>query len=210
MESASFEKQLDKDEYENIQIARHLKKRTKKRNRKFYEGVADIVITLDSKLRFRAQAPKDEDATMLCMGTRNNWERNCFSLFLQNNMRRNIKVFSNDISPKSEADFVFDFQNPPKSQYSKWDIIYTNAIDHAQSATDAFYNWLPMLKEEGLLVIGFCCTDGVPTKHDLCMFDQETLSDFFNNHEKVQVLGSASGGSLGEYIHYFLRKLPGC
>ena len=50
----------------------------------------------------------------------------------------------------------------------------------------------------------------IPENNKLLFISNLDSFPIFNNHEKVQVLGSASGGSLGEYIHYFLRKLPGC
>jgi len=174
LERLSLPHELDQEVYESEQIYRHGLKAGKARPQDFYREVTNDIVML-----YKDQSSGTRPGKMLCMGARNNWEKICFQRYLDENLSDKITVYSNDIAPASHTDFVFDFQDPPANMLSAWDVVYCNAIDHAQSATDTFYKWVDMIKPTGMLVVGFCMSQGVPNNTDICIFDEESLEVFF-------------------------------
>ena len=155
------------DMYRNSQITRHALKREKVRPIQYYSEIVSLV------------APFVENGrpiSMVCMGTRNNNERYSFSVqFVGRGL--DVFVYSVDISPRSDADFVLDFNKCPEDWENKWDIIFSNSIDHAINPEDTFYEWLRVTKPGGILAIQFEMNVD-PSESDPCAFRREDVDVF--------------------------------
>ena len=103
---------------------------------------------------------------MLCLGTRNNWERDC--LIKETNGKN---IFSVDISPASNADVVTDFNELNLSH--PVDAIFSNAIDHAIKPSATYLNWLDCLNPGGTLIVDFDLSADKATPADR---DWETIA----------------------------------
>lgn len=133
----------NKEEYKkycNAQIKRCLIKITKQRKDVYYNTVSNYIIKYSNKVH----------KNMICLGSRNNWEKTCF----QKNLK-NLKVFDLDICEKSKCDYTYDFQKLPEEFNNKWDIIFTNSLDHSISPLNTINYWLSFIKKDGLLIIGY-------------------------------------------------------
>ena len=154
--------------------------------------------------------PKDTKLNMICLGARNNWERDTLKLLIVEKLKisnDDLSVFSCDISAnkRQACDFIEDFNNLPKDWNNKWDIVYSNSIDHADDATETFYKWLNLLrKKTSLLIIGFDTNNCTPTETDICVFTQESIQAFFDQQEEVEVLKIEN---IEGYVHYFLKRV---
>ena len=179
---------FDKDEYRNAQIKRHKAKANKKRKEEHYMGCVKNISHLVQK-----------ESDMICMGTRNNHERDVFQKGL---LDFNVKVYSLDISPSSKADYIIDFNNMPDDWNNKWDILFSNSLDHSIDATEVFYKWIGVTKPNGILVIGFDKND-VLTEADCCTFDSNTVDSFMkSNNDKFEFIDCFDNS----YVYYVLRK----
>lgn len=132
-----YNSDMNKD-YASQQINRHFVKRDKKRSRSHYLRVFELLQENDHPTTGK----------MLCLGTRNNWEKEVFQEFLPL-----VKVYSSDISPCSGADYILDFNDLRWVNY--WDLIYSNAIDHSPEPLTALKQWACALKEDGVMAVGF-------------------------------------------------------
>jgi len=176
---------FNKDDYVSAQIDRHKKKYKKKRKADHYFECTDRIMRLISN-----------NSSMICLGTRNNHERDMFKKGLK---PKNVDVCSLDISPLSHADYVMDFNSFPEEWNDKWDIVFSNALDHAVDATITFYKWLQITKPNGIIILGFDKNEVEEVevrepvgKSDCCSFNSETVDSFM----KV-------GGDQFEFIDYF-------
>jgi hypothetical protein len=174
--------------YHDAQIKRHVAKMSKKRKAEHYLKCADKIIGLVQK-----------DSNMICMGTRNNHERDVLKDGL---LAKNIKVHSLDISPFSKADYIMDFNDIPSEWNDKWDVLFSNSLDHAIDATDIFYRWLDIVKTGGILVIGFDKNDDIG-EADCCTFNSETVDGFMKSgNDKFEFVDCFDNS----YVYYVLRK----
>jgi SAM-dependent methyltransferase len=131
------------DIYRMNQIVRHNLKADKVRDVSYYVSVA---------LAMLPHINQGGRLSMICMGTRNNNERDTLYHQLTGN-GVNVGVASVDIAPSSQADFVFDFNECPIDWTGKWDILFSNSIDHAVDPSATFYEWLRIIKPGGLFVL---------------------------------------------------------
>tara|TARA_Y100000310_G_C20639484_1_gene793073 strand:+ start:48 stop:746 length:699 start_codon:yes stop_codon:yes gene_type:complete len=210
-----------KKQYLKKQIKRWELKWSKHRHGDYYEEICEKIKTLPVETHSQ---------WMICMGTRNNHERDCFRKYLRYH-EPSFKIFSLDIGswPPSEEndnwkknltlekqqslirdrapDYIKDFQKLPESWKNKWDIIFSNSIDHAINPTKTFFHWLGALKENGVLILGF--TYGTePASDDPSTFSKENVEKFFNQTRDVEALDHIFHRAPGseKYETFFLRK----
>lgn len=183
-----YNKNYNIESYKHAQIKRHSAKSNKKRSSEFYSNVAEVILSLVANV---------ESKEMISLGSRNNHEKICFSKDL------NCNVFSSDISPLSKADYIIDFNFMPDDWNDKWDIIYSNSIDHATNPTKAYEEWLVCLKVEGLLVIGFK-EGGEISSHDCSTFSISNVENFLKNQENIEILQTKL---ISGYHHFFLKRV---
>lgn len=111
---------------------------------------------------------------MLCLGTRNNYERDVFK---EVSSKLNGRVYSQDIAQASKADFIGDFNKLSEIVPHDWDIIYSNSLDHAMNSKKAFFEWLKVLNKGGLMVLGFSF-DANLSVSDCNLFTYDGVKDF--------------------------------
>ena len=178
--------------YKDAQIKRHQATFYKNRPRAQYERVY--------KLTEKYFSPAN---SWLCLGARNNWERDVFSELAG----AQCLVESLDISPLSGTDYIIDFNNPVPAEFlEKWGVIYTNALDHAIDAGKVLLDWMSCLKENGVFIWhwgGEGVVGGyIPsTASDCCSFSYDRSIKFLKHHN-IKLLydytaefgGSENGG----------------
>jgi len=164
------ENTLDYKRYQEEQIKRHFQKRDNKKDKEHYQLCAKETIDLIPC-----------NAEMICMGTRNNFERDEWQEGLQN---KNTKVYSLDIAGRAEPDFKCDFNYLPTNWNEKWDIIFSNSIDHSIDAEKTFYKWFSVLKSGGIMIIGFDEHLGLAPA-DCCAFEKNNVREFVTEENKL-------------------------
>ena len=179
---------VDEKSYQNAQIKRHEAKANKKRKEEHYLSCVKNISHLVQK-----------ESDMICLGTRNNHERDVFRKGLSS---FNVKVYSLDISPLSKADYIMDFNDMPNDWNNRWDILFSNSLDHSIDATEVFYKWIDIIKKDGIMVIGFDKND-ILTEADCCTFDSDTVDNFMKLYnDKFEFIDCFDNS----YIYYVLRK----
>jgi SAM-dependent methyltransferase len=178
-------KNTDYSEYYQAQVFRHRAKMRKKRQENYYKSFANELLP-----------HKNIDSKMLCMGTRNNHERDCFRKFLETQ-----DVYSIDIAKDSKADYVLDFADLPKEWTGHWDFIFSNALDHARDATECVDEWIRILKPGGIMLLHLDTEDiGI---EDLSAADCNSFSDaqVFNFlEERKDLVKVMQGSKQGPFI----------
>ena len=172
-----YKKAVDKTAYANAQIVRHSIKISKKRNRIYYDNLAKDIKKIYSEYSYENY----EKFKMLCLGTRNNFERDYLRELLKNK-----HIFSLDIATKSNADFITDFnrieftatQDNFEAAPCLWAVIFSNAIDHCIDPSSSYLNWLDNVSTYGHLIVDFYAHVGEVNRHDCSSFTEETTSVF--------------------------------
>ncbi len=195
--NGSFFKKEDYSTYVGVQKRCTWKKRYKERPRKEYETVFAAIE------RFLPAFDENNKKEGICLGTRNNHEREVFrSLFSSD-----WKIYSNDIWEDSGADFVCDFSKFPRDWQNRWNFIYTNSTDHAIDANDAFNEWLRVSAPGGVLALGFCPINTADNlnEYGCSSFDFGDLDLFFYApNDNFTLLTKIAEGA--QYIYYIIRK----
>ena len=120
--------------------------------------------------------------------------------------KSSVHVYSLDISPESEADYVADFNSFSEDWDSKWDFIYSNALDHSISPTDAFREWVRVLKSGGLMILGFVFDEDPEesiNSNDCCSFTREQVVDFIESEKNIKIINNFS---VDGYDHFVIAK----
>lgn len=188
---AKIPSEQEKLEYQKAQIRRHKIKSQKRRRISFYEEIA-------KRISRHIPADMDKEMLMVCMGTRNNWERDCFQSLMQN-----TRVKSVDISPQSNADYVFDFNHVPQDWFEKWNILYSNSIDHAIHPESVLTQWINSVKPQGMLIIGFDVSNTIPSESDCSTFTSNGIDEYLKNRRDVEILEKFM---LSGYYHCVIKK----
>lgn len=178
LESLNFFKGNKNQDYENLQIIRHNLKLRNKQNPDSYKSIAKALSQVIAS---------SKSANMVCLGTRNNHERDCFAEFMPGT---NVK--SLDISSSSDADYIMDFTKFPPDWIEKWDIIYSNSIDHSYDATSTLNIWIDILKIEGILALDLQYDCSV-SETDICAFERNNVFKYLSNLNRIEILNEVPG-----------------
>ena len=200
-----YKKEDDKSKYVRAQIERHDKKIYKERFVEYYEYPCNHIIE---------HLPDSENTlNMIFLGTRNEREKDVFDrLFNRNDMKNKIvNVKSLDIASTSEADYIMDFNKFPNDWENKWDIIFSNSIDHCIDAGDTFKEWVRVLKPNGLLYLMFdlFVPYDLPTEADCCVFEDGDIQKIINDNSSniITILNIKTKDDIkGNYNHLLIRK----
>jgi hypothetical protein len=159
-------------EYKSTQIKRHAQYVSKKRGVAQYNRVYQLTEKYFSPAN-----------NWLCLGSRNNWEKDAFSKLAGSE----CLTESLDIAPASKADYIMDINNPVPAEFlEKWDVVYTNALDHAIEAGNTLLNWMTTLKKNGVFLLHWSSYPSV-SKADCCAFSYAQSIKFFEYHN-IKVL----------------------
>tara|TARA_X000001388_G_scaffold77085_2_gene76428 strand:- start:126 stop:842 length:717 start_codon:yes stop_codon:yes gene_type:complete len=148
---------------------------------KWYKTRAPFEYLLVSTTIGKLKAVKHRHVEMICLGARNNFERDAFKSFLAT-IGHNIDVYSLDIADEADVDYCYDFEKLPEYWEDRFDIIYTNAADHSFNFHNCLKEWNRVLKNDGLLILGIA--------------DQDMLDDEIEG-EPAEVIGVTQPGAHG-------------
>ena len=191
LETENFVNNLKPANYADVQIKRHLAKSGKEEDAREYVKVA-------VELRSLRELNANE---MICLGTRNNHERDTFAAELPE-----VNVHSLDISPESSADFIMDFTKFPKDWNFKWDLIYSNSIDHSYDSTSTFKEWIRVLKAGGILMLGM--NYGTDTSiTDICAFTRESVTNYLVQRQDIVILKKVDSVLNTNGETWFIQKI---
>lgn len=187
------------NEYKNNQIKRCLAKISKKRGEIYYKTVSDNAKDIIKEKKYK---------NMICLGSRNNWEKTILKKYLDS-----LEIFDLDICEKSNCDYTYDFQKLPDSFLEKWNIIFTNSLDHSINPIETVNYWYNYLSKNGLLIIGY--EPNVDENHiSFGKYDCSTLplqwhKNLDNNKLKIVKEFTANAGENSDHIyhHIILYKL---
>ena len=164
----SFFKNEDREKYIKCQKIATLTKINKHRNQKEYNQVSAEISSFVSL----------SHKNMICLGARNPWEKKCF----QKNFP-NLNVKDLDLSPESCCDHIMDYSKLPEDWQDYWDIIYSNAPDHALDGEQTIKEWFRALKPNGILAIGWA-TDNLFEEGSKKWFSEHDCI-LYNNFEEI-------------------------
>ena len=85
----------------------------------------------------------------LCLGARNNYERDCFVYYL-NELGITADVLSVDLSEKANVDIKCDFNNLPQNFANKYNFIYSNCLDHTFDLKETLKEWKRVVVDGGI------------------------------------------------------------
>jgi len=173
--------------YEAAQIDRHRLKSQAMRTQEEYRRVCDAIL----ETGFQTSG-----AQMICLGTRNNHERDCFAKLLPG-----ASVKSLDIAPGSHADYIMDFTRLPDDWSGKWDIVYSNSLDHSFDANETFMSWLRIIRSGGVLAVGVDY-GAETTASDICSFHRDQVAEFIGALSGARLIGTA----VTEYETWIIQK----
>jgi len=186
---------------------------------KWYKTRAPFEYLLITQM-VKIKVDKSRQLEMICLGARNNFERDAFKSFFTT-IGHNINVYSLDIADDADVDYYYDFEKLPEHWEDRFDIIYTNAADHSFDFHKCLKEWSRILKDDGLLILGIADQDmlddeiegeqlevtGVtdPGPHGCTIFDKKSVdlmcSEYFNsvNFVKSKKHIIEMGGEIHEY-----------
>lgn len=177
---------------------KYYKKDSRDRNTRVYKKYADWQIRRSKRKLDKYRDPEEysvcfeylqahlkHDFTMLCLGTRNNHERDVFQELAKS---YDGYVCSQDICPRSNANIIGDFNFLSELTNDKWDVIYSNSIDHALDAVKAFEEWLKVLQDDGIMILGFDFSVSKVKPADCNVFSVQSVKQFMKNRKDIVVL----------------------
>ena len=80
-------------------------------------------------------------------------DNNYVSFFETPEYLDSLEIFDLDICEKSNCDYTYDFQKLPDSFLEKWNIIFTNSLDHSINPIETVNYWYNYLSKNGLLIM---------------------------------------------------------
>jgi len=192
LQERSYYSAVGEEEYKKYclsQIKRHSRKADKKRTAgEYLYCFANIENLLCKNFR------------MLCLGTRNNHEKHVF----QNvSSGLNGEVYSQDLASGSHADYIGDFNVLSEFVPHDWDVVYSNAIDHALDAKAVFFEWLKVVKQGGIMVLGFSFDDDI-SAIDCNSFTYNGVDDFMMH--KSELFEYIRSFKAIDYYYWVVRK----
>ena len=138
--------------YKRLQIDRSNKKWGSKT---FWEYSAD---RLESQIE-EVYEYNDAPDNIICLGIR---DGNEYKFFKENGYTKDSKVYGIDINPIVEdvGDncYCYDFSKLPKEYKNKFDLVYSNSIDHALDLDITIKEWHRICKRNAIIV--FCKLEG--------------------------------------------------
>jgi len=122
-----------------------------------------------------------------CMGIRNGAE-----YFYFKKAWPKITTYGVDLlkSVKEVGDncFAYDFNNLPKEWSKKFDLVYSNSIDHSYNILNTIDEWKRVLKHGGWLMIEFSAHK--PIGADIFQFTEDDMKFLFFNGSFIRHIGN--------------------
>jgi hypothetical protein len=158
-------------DYKHIQISRSDRKWN---SSTFWNNVYTFKLIINDILSM-IDIPK----SICCMGIRNGNE---YVAFKELYSLKNTALYGVDINPKvTEVGtncYCFDFTKLPKEWENKFDLVYSNSLDHALNVQKTLKEWHRVCR--GYLVLGMSSGTGVSLS-DRNSFEIDDIDDLFND-----------------------------
>lgn len=163
--------------YLEIQKGRSLKKWSKKQPEK------DLFANNLKRDWERVKDVVGNPKTIGCMGIRSGAEYFVFKEVLKDSL-----VYGVDVAPKvtevGENCYCYDFNNLPEDWADKFDLLYSNSIDHSFDIEQTIDEWYRVTKHGGFLMLEFGKFGDVTTS-DRYDFEQNDLSKMFDDRFEI-------------------------
>jgi len=174
---------LGKDEYDKYKDRQLEIHRIKADRKRAYQEYVICAKNMEAYIK--------DSGKMICLGTRNEYEKESFKKLLK---KKNIRVFSQDIAELAKADYTCDFNELSKQKVPHdWDVVFSNCLDHAIDASITVNDWIKVINTGGILVMGFCFEPKVIIG-DVCEFSQSSVFDFIRENKKLKLLNHYESG----------------
>ena len=125
-----------------------------------------------------------EDIVIGCMGIRDGAEYTEFKRLLPKAKVYGVDIY-NEVENVGENCFCYDFNKLPKDWGNKFDLLYSNSVDHAYNIEETIKEWRRVVKDDGYLLISFSTAD--LTYADLYKFEKEDVKKLFPDN-KVEII----------------------
>ena len=136
-------KYKDYDDYVSEQILRHKDKFNKTRPQEYYFEQMKYIFENMDKI--------EPISSIVCMGVRNDNEIEMFKRIFSN--IPNIEVYGTDISYQNPGNNIFrlDFAECPEDWHKRFDLLYSNSIDHSFDVLKTLGEWKRVTKKYMIL-----------------------------------------------------------
>jgi SAM-dependent methyltransferase len=116
-----------------------------------------------------------------CMGIKNGAEYKEFKKYIPNS-----KIYGVDIVPKvaevGSNCFCHDFSELPEDWQEKFDLLYSNSLDHAFDIDKTINEWHRVTKVGGHLLLVLSCADNIGDV-DIYKFEKEDMPVLFDKNK---------------------------
>lgn len=167
-----FNDSIDYKKYVSIQKMRALKKWSPRLIAKHIFGVE--FKSMWDRVKEMIVEPK----IVGCMGIRSGAEYFEFPKYLPN-----AEIFGVDIAEKvvevGKNCYCYDFNHLPKEWEGKFDLIYSNSLDHSFDIKETIQEWRRVVKKSGYILISFSSCEKV-TNSDRYAFSKEDVEELFS------------------------------
>jgi len=127
----------------------------------------------------------EEPTVIGCMGIRSGNEYTAFKERFSS-----AKVYGVDIHPDvkkvGKNCFAYDFNHLPKEWAGKFDLLYSNSIDHAFDVGRTISEWVRVTKQGGYLCLRFAKTAAGVSRTDIYGFEEGDIKDLFSEIETIK------------------------
>ncbi len=132
-----------------------------------------------------------ETKTVVCMGIR---KGNEYSSIKDYKKFRNLpEIYGVDINPKvtgvGDNCFCFDFSKLPKEWGDKFDLLYSNSLDHSFDVNDTLKEWSRVVRKGGYLLLDLSVGIGVD-KSDIYSFSMNDIAGLFEDIEGLSLINT--------------------
>ena len=157
----------NRSQYEKSQKGRHKLKKDKKKPLSYYQNHLKF---------FLSYIPNKNDIkSIICHGVRNDNEIDCFKKIFPG-----AEVFGTDINyeNKNKNIFKYDFSKLPEEWNRKFNLVYSNAIDHCFDIDETLKEW----KRVGTKYMVIIFSGGEPTETDPFRVEEKDIKELCEKH----------------------------
>lgn len=161
----------DYNYYKEVQVHRSDKKWNSSTFFKNLQGFLDLIQEFN---KISTVKPKN----VVCMGIRNGNE---YLAFKDIKEFKDVEIYGVDINPLvnkvGDNCFCYDFSKLPKEWENKFDIVYSNSLDHSYNVEEAIKEWYRVCKGYLILTLSFNCE---VDNSDIYSFEIEDIPKLFD------------------------------
>jgi hypothetical protein len=119
-----------------------------------------------------------------CMGIRNGAEYFEFQEYLPYAVVYGIDILDK-VKDVGGNCFCYDFNRLPKDWKNKFDLLFSNSLDHSYEVYETLKEWSRVTKKDGYLLLQLT-PNSMPSSPDRYGFDMEDTEELFKNFEIIK------------------------